>query len=139
MVARRTFLTGSAALGVLTLLGCRSSTEGPPVTPTTPTTTPPEPGPPDPRVVDTVASGLNVPWSIVFLASGDALVSQRDDATVVRVTPGGEATSVGAVPGQGVRTGAEGGLLGLALDPDDDSVLYAYLTTAQDNRVVRMR
>ncbi len=32
----------------------------------------------------------------------------------------------------------EGGLLGLALDPDDQDVLYAYITTGSDNRVVRM-
>ncbi len=142
MVARRTFLTGSAALGVLTLIGCRSSTDDapPPSSPTTgPSSPSPEAGPPEPRVAGTVAEGLNVPWSIVFLGSGDALVSQRDDATIVRVTPDGGVTDVGAVPGQEVRTGAEGGLLGLALDPDDDTVLYAYLSTPQDNRVVRMR
>lgn len=145
MVARRTFLTGSAALGVLALAGCRPSREeSPSPAPSSPSPTPTptpseETGPPDPKVAGTVVEGLNVPWSIVFLASGDALVSQRDDATVVRVTPEGEVTQVGPVPGQEVRTGAEGGLLGLALDPEDDSLLYAYLTTAQDNRVVRMR
>ncbi|MFD2079731.1 PQQ-dependent sugar dehydrogenase [Actinopolymorpha cephalotaxi] len=55
---------------------------------------------------------------------------QRDGATVV----------VGTVPG--VRHGGEGGLLGLAIRPWTfwrDHYVYAYFTTATDNRIARMR
>ncbi|WP_374999413.1 PQQ-dependent sugar dehydrogenase [Aeromicrobium sp. CTD01-1L150] len=140
MVARRTFLTGTAALGALALVGCRDDeSSAPPVDGQGPSPDPETPQSIDPSVAGTVVDGLNVPWSIAFLASGDALVSQRDDAEILRVSPDGETTSVGAVPGEQVRTGAEGGLLGLAIDPDDETSLYAYLTTPVDNRVVRMR
>jgi glucose/arabinose dehydrogenase len=36
-------------------------------------------------------------------------------------------------------TGAENGLLGLAVRPDDDSTVWAYESTSSGNRVVRMR
>jgi glucose/arabinose dehydrogenase len=36
------------------------------------------------------------------------------------------------------KPGDSGGLLGLALDPKDDSALYAFLTTANDMRIVRI-
>ena len=93
-----------------------------------PTTVPPS--------VDTeVASDVNVPWGMVFDEDGTALVAQRDDASVLAVEPDGTVTDLGAV--EGVEPGGEGGLLGLALSPDG-STLYAYLTSAEDNRVVSM-
>jgi len=140
MVERRTFLTGLGALGALTLLGC-SNDDAPAPSPTrTPTSTRSSVAALDPRIDRTIVEGLNVPWGIAFLGSGAALVSQRDEASVVRITPEGEVTDLGKVPGvesQGAA-GGEGGLLGIALAPDDESVLFAYLTTASDNRVVRM-
>ncbi len=64
-------------------------------------------------------------------------MSQRDDGKVLRIADG-KATVVGVVPGVVHR--GEGGLLGIAIAPNfsDVPVLYAYLTTATDNRVVRM-
>ena len=84
-----------------------------------------------------LASGLAVPWGVVFLPGGDALVSERDSHRLVRVTPDGTTTEVGTVPGVG--GGGEGGLLGLALSPDfaTDRTVFAYTTTDDDNRVVR--
>lgn len=130
------------------------SSDGPSTLPTTsvssaPTSAPPATTPPPPsgevtgrvappEVVGDVATGLDAPWSIAFLPGGDALVSQRDAATIVRVTDGGEVTDVGPVPG--VAPGGEGGLLGLAVSPDfaTDQFVYAYFTSASDNRIVRM-
>lgn len=89
----------------------------------------------EPRVDTELATGLNVPWGIVFLEDGSALVSQRDSASIVRVGGGGEVTDLGEVPG--VQPGGEGGLQGLAITPDESTV-FAYLTSATDNRVVRM-
>ncbi|MET0821713.1 MAG: PQQ-dependent sugar dehydrogenase [Aeromicrobium sp.] len=91
-----------------------------------------------PTIAATIASGLNVPWGIAFLSGGDALVSQRDEGTLVRVSADGTVEQLGEVPGARGRPGGEGGLLGLALPPGDESVLFAYVTTATDNRVVRM-
>jgi glucose/arabinose dehydrogenase len=84
-----------------------------------------------------LATGLDVPWGIDFLPDGSALVAQRDSAVVARVAPDGQTSEVGTV--EGVAHGGEGGLLGLALDPDFPEEPYAYLyyTTASDNRVSR--
>ncbi|MCX7523163.1 PQQ-dependent sugar dehydrogenase [Microbacterium sp. STN6] len=100
--------------------------------------------PPVQPVGDTadVQTGLEAPWSMLRLPSGSTIVSERDSGTIIEVLPGGQGThSVGRVPG--VVHEGEGGLLGLAApkpapggDPD---YIYAYLTTARDNRVVRMR
>jgi glucose/arabinose dehydrogenase len=86
-----------------------------------------------------VADGLAVPWGIAFLPDGSALVGERDTARVLHVGPGG-VRPVGEVPGvvSGVDAGGEGGLLGLALHPGG-GWLHAYLSSEQDNRVVRMR
>ncbi len=91
-----------------------------------------------PKVVETVAEGLSVPWGLDFFANGDALVTERDTTRVLRIT-GRQRTvqEVGTLPG--VTPGGEGGALGLAISPDfeRDRSVYFYLTTAEDNRVVR--
>src|SRR5215467_16236122 len=55
-----------------------------------------------------LARGLAVPWGIAFLPGGDALVTERDSARLLRVTPQGRVTVVGTVPG--VEPYGEGGL-----------------------------
>jgi glucose/arabinose dehydrogenase len=89
------------------------------------------------RVLGTVATGLDTPWGLAFLPTGGALLGSRDTGRIVRVGAG-PARTVGTVPG--VVHEAEGGLLGLALSPGfaHDRLLYAYVSTATDNRVVRM-
>ncbi len=92
----------------------------------------------EPKVL---ATGLSAPWSIVRLGAADStLISERDSGTVVERLPSGRLRDAGVVPGV-VRTG-EGGLLGLAIlrggSTDRTTWLYAYLTTATDNRIVRM-
>lgn len=82
-------------------------------------------------------SGLVAPWSVVPLPSGSALISQRDEGTIVERLPQGGRREVGRV--SGTAPSGEGGLLGLAVPAVSvPSHLYAYLTTAEDNRVVRM-
>jgi glucose/arabinose dehydrogenase len=88
-----------------------------------------------------VATGLQVPWGIAFLPDGDALVSERARAQIVRIPAGGgEPEVVMTVPSVD-RLAGEGGLLGIAVSPDyaEDGLVYAYLTTAEDNRIVRFR
>jgi len=87
--------------------------------------------------VSTLASGLAAPWSVVPLAEGGALISQRDDGTVLELTADGTTRAAGAVPG--VVSGGESGLHGLAvLAAGGQRWLYAYHGAAEDNRVVRM-
>ncbi|MFD0904243.1 PQQ-dependent sugar dehydrogenase [Actinomadura sediminis] len=84
-----------------------------------------------------VATGLEVPWAVAFLPGGDALVTERDSARLLRVTPSGETSTVATIPG--VDPIGEGGLLGVAVSPtfDDDRLVYLYFTADDDNRVVR--
>ena len=102
-----------------------------------------------PDVVGTVASGLETPWGVDFLPDGRAVVTERDSARVLLVTPPqvtkgaakqeGEVVVVGQVPETDPR--GEAGLLGVAVSPtfETDGLLYFYVCTAEDNRVVRAR
>jgi len=86
-----------------------------------------------------LARNLAVPWAIAFLPGGDALVTERDSARLLRVTPHGRVSTVGTVPG--VAPDGEGGLLGVAvsLSFGRDRLVYLYVSTATDNRIVRFR
>ncbi len=137
---RRSAPTAGLGLALaLTLLGCT-------VPAPTPTPAPPPPpaqnggdpltGPVQPvGEPEVIATGLTLPWSLVRLSAGSTLVSERDTAVVKEVSDSGEVREVGTVPG--VQPGGEGGLLGLEVS-DDEAWLYAYTTTASDNRVIRM-
>ena len=109
---RRTLLTGFAVIGAATLVGCGSDDDKP--TPTRTTTKPPTstttqtPTSVNPKIASTIATGLNVPWDIVFLESGDALVSQRDEGSIVRISTSGKVTKVGSVDGASGQAGGEG-------------------------------
>ncbi|MHC0430091.1 PQQ-dependent sugar dehydrogenase [Streptomyces sp. O3] len=153
---RRTAVTAvGAAVALLLAVGCSSGSggDGGPVlpdrdgsaTPTGPSATdgstaqaPPAKG--SAKVVDTVAEDLESPWGLAPLPGGDLLVSSRDEGTVTRIdADSGEKTLLGSV--SGVAPGGEGGLMGLALSPSyaSDRMVYAYFTTASDNRIARMR
>jgi glucose/arabinose dehydrogenase len=140
-------------IALLALTACGSDgdpagTESPESQPTTRTVEPTSPeespspegeGPVRPRVVDTVAEGLETPWGIAFLPDGSALVSERDTTKVLSVAADGEQVRtvgrIGVASPQG-----EAGLLGLAVSPtyDEDSLVYVYASTDRDNRVLRM-
>ena len=119
---------------------------GPQVGPPSDTTPVPQPGDPstpgtddedagDPNVL---ATDLAVPTGLVLLPDGTGLVAERETGRLLQVYPDrSPAREVMVVPG--VDTSGDGGLLGLALSPTyaEDGLLYAYLSTATDNRVVR--
>ncbi|HZA31606.1 MAG TPA: PQQ-dependent sugar dehydrogenase, partial [Propionibacteriaceae bacterium] len=79
-----------------------------------------------------------MPWGIAFLRSGDALVSERNSGQVLRISNRGKVRSIGDVAGVvAPSAGGEGGLMGIALAPNDEETLFAYITTRGDDRVVR--
>jgi glucose/arabinose dehydrogenase len=89
----------------------------------------------DPAVV---ATHLAAPVGLTLLPDGTALVGERTTGRIVQVQP---------EPGKPVRTirtltgldaAGDGGLLDLALSPNytQDSLIFAYITTRSDNRVV---
>lgn len=88
---------------------------------------------PSEPVVETVARGLEVPWEIAFLPDGRALITERPGR--VRVLDGEVLASVD------VEATGEGGLLGMAIDPDFErnGFVYLYRTVAGGNEVVRYR
>ena len=137
---------------VLVVPGCTGDepTEGsgpvviddrPPGTPTTGDDGGPQPGaPPEPRVAETIATGLTSPWGLDFLPDDSALVAERDTGLVKRVTPDGAVTTVGDVEGVDTETTSEGGLLGLAVGPHfgSEPYVYVYFTSSEDNRIARL-
>ncbi|MCH7230985.1 PQQ-dependent sugar dehydrogenase [Glycomyces sp. L485] len=101
----------------------------------TPSGSPEEPA----TFMDIVAEGLEVPWGLDFLPDGTALVGERDSGRILSITvaedgTAGEPEEIRSVE---VDSQGEGGLLGLAVSPDfeDDSTVYLYYTTEEDNRI----
>jgi glucose/arabinose dehydrogenase len=108
-----------------------------PTAPTDPTQSETDDG--TPEVVETIATGLEAPWGLDFFEDGDAIVTERDSRRVLRVAADGnhEITELGTI--DEAAPIAEAGLLGVALSPDfeRDSTAYFYVSTDEDNRVVR--
>ncbi|MEU6275602.1 PQQ-dependent sugar dehydrogenase [Streptomyces populi] len=127
---------GPAGTGASAGTGSTSSHSAP-ARSAAPEETPPAKG--SVKVLRTVAEGLDTPWGLAPLPGSGLLVSSRDKGTITRIDEktGGK-TLLGEVPG--VAPAGEGGLLGIALSPGyaSDHMIYAYLTTASDNRIVRM-
>ena len=85
-------------------------------------------------------TGLRTPWSIVALPAGinevgSLLVSERDTGRVLERTNSGELRLVGTI--SSTAPFGEGGLLGLAARDEGTPQLFAYVSTAEDNRIVR--
>ncbi|MFG1780825.1 PQQ-dependent sugar dehydrogenase [Rhodococcus oryzae] len=112
--------------------------------PGTPPTSPREPLPtvepapcidPDPAVVTTC---LDTTGGMVMLPGGDsALVTERRTGRILRVTPGKPTEEFARLDVDG---STDGGLLDVALSPTfvEDNLVYAYVSTPADNRVVRV-
>jgi glucose/arabinose dehydrogenase len=100
-----------------------------------------------PSSISTYSTGWTIPWGTYFAPDGQsALVTERDDKVasgqfrVYRLsTTGGTKTLVGTVPNV-VTTNGEGGLLGVAFDPNWASNHFVYFmhTASEGNRIARM-
>jgi glucose/arabinose dehydrogenase len=93
-----------------------------------------------PDAIDTLATGLCIPWGLDFLPDGTALITERGDragARILSLSPDGALSEVQRVD---AYTTGEGGLLGIAVSPHyaDDQWVYVYYSTATDNRVGRL-
>lgn len=85
-----------------------------------------------------IAGCLDTTGALVMLPGGEsALVAERLTGRILRVSPGAATTEFARVP---VDPTGDGGLTGLALSPTfvEDQLVFAYATTATDNRVVRV-
>ncbi|MEU0371153.1 PQQ-dependent sugar dehydrogenase [Streptomyces sp. NPDC006283] len=93
----------------------------------------------EPGDVRTVSTEWTTPWGLSWLPDGSALISERETFKIFKLTQDGAKTLVGSVP-DSATTGAEDGVLGIAVSPnwDEDHYLYILHTTGTDNRVARM-
>ncbi|MEO6886851.1 MAG: PQQ-dependent sugar dehydrogenase [Jatrophihabitantaceae bacterium] len=89
----------------------------------------------DPAVL---ATKLTTPTALVLLPDGSALVGERTTGRLLRVQPMPDKAVPVVRTIAGLSTVGSGGLLDLALSPhySQDGLIFAYLTTATDNRVV---
>ena len=151
----RSSLTAACGAVLVLLAGCTNAANEPsPETRTaglTPASSPPpsssdsvsaRPSSPSPSTVQSrgdprareIASNLEAPWGLVPLRDGSFLISERDNRKIVRVKDGSTST---------IKTideadpAGEGGLLGLAITPDEKTV-FAYYTARDDNRIISM-
>lgn len=100
-----------------------------------PQPSPSQSGQTDPNVV---ATDLVEPTGLVILPDGTALVGERKTGRIYRIQPGGHGPGTLVQTLAGVNPTGDGGLLDLAISPtySEDGLIYAYLTTGTDNRVV---
>jgi hypothetical protein len=86
-----------------------------------------------------IAACLVAPWGLAVFADGQsALVGERTTGKILRIAPKKDPVEYATV--DGIDASGSGGLLGIAFSPayDEDSLIYAYVTTKTDNRVLRL-
>src|SRR3989344_6758906 len=81
--------------------------------------------------IEIIATGLNIPWDVDFLPSGEILVTERPGNLLII----GKDRNIIKV--DGVHHVGEGGLLGLAVHPDfsDNNFIFLYLTSTDKGRI----
>jgi glucose/arabinose dehydrogenase len=85
-----------------------------------------------------VAKHLKSPVGLTLLPDGTALVGERTTGRIVRVHPEPNKPVKTVRTMRGLDTAGDGGLLDLAISPfyRQDGLIYAYLSTHADNRLV---
>ncbi|WP_137284395.1 PQQ-dependent sugar dehydrogenase [Halorussus salinisoli] len=129
---RRAYLRSLTAVGAVGVSGCLRTAGD------EPTTTTDQP----PFRTETVTMELEVPWGAAFAPNGDLYLTERP-GRVQRVTHENGRKEEVADLTDIVAARGEGGLLGLAIHPDDPDLAYTYQTYEGEsglaNRVVRHR
>jgi hypothetical protein len=116
-----------------------TSSPGSSSTGSTRSSTPAKPDPCVPTDPAVIAACLSVPWGLAPLPDGvSALVGERTTGRILRIAAGTKPVLVTTLAGIDAR--GDGGLLGIAVSPSysEDGLIYAYVTTATDNRVLRI-
>ncbi|HEX6720205.1 MAG TPA: PQQ-dependent sugar dehydrogenase [Burkholderiaceae bacterium] len=119
--ARRCWL---ALLGAAVLVSCGGSDESKPPLPVG--------GGGGATTLQPFASGLNSPWGMAFLPDGRMLVTEKGGSLQLISADGSTKSAVGiSLPG-GLNTSGQGGLLGIAIDPDfANGEPWVYLSYSQ--------
>jgi glucose/arabinose dehydrogenase len=89
----------------------------------------------DPSVM---ATNLDTPTGLVVMPDGTALVGERRTGRIMRVQPQAKQPVTEVRTIAGLDSSGDGGLLDLALSStySQDGLIYAYITTSTDNRVI---
>jgi glucose/arabinose dehydrogenase len=89
-------------------------------------------------VIETVVSGLEVPWSLAFAKDGRLFVSERPGR--IRLVANGKLNPKPIYTVKDVFVEGEAGLMGLTLDPDfsENQFIYICYTTKPDDVEVRV-
>ena len=82
-----------------------------------------------PLLLETVATGLENPWSLAFLPDGRMLVTERPGRLRLVAADGKLSQPLGGLPRVAAR--GQGGLLDIALDPDFSTNRAVYLSFAE--------
>ncbi|MEU3458836.1 PQQ-dependent sugar dehydrogenase [Streptomyces sp. NPDC006733] len=141
--ATSTTVTGLACNASFTLMVVAKDTVGGYSTPSDPVSFSTATCPSDggvPGTPTTLSSNWTIPWGTYWMPDGShALITERDSFKVFKLTAGGTKTQVGSVP-NAVTTDGEGGLLGVAIDPNWSNNHYVYFmhTASEGNRIARM-
>ena len=80
--------------------------------------------------IDTVISGLKVPWGMAFLPDGDMLINERE-GKMIRYRNGQKTAEIKGLPD--IQAVGQGGLLDIRLHPDykkNGWIYFAYTTTS---------
>lgn len=88
--------------------------------------------------IDVVAQNLTIPWGMGFLPNGDFIFCERNGN--INMIKKGE-TAMQNLMQRTIIPAGEGGLLGLAVDPDfnTNNYIFIYETANSSNRIVRLR
>lgn len=141
------------AMSAATLAGCahfdssasapfttEANPAGQPPAPSTPPETSPMPRPKGPCIDQdpaVVATCLDSTGGLAIIDKDSALVTERRTGRILEAQTDGKPIPVTTVPVDG---SGDGGLLSIALSPSyaEDGLIYAYISTPTDNRVVRI-
>lgn len=87
--------------------------------------------------LEVVAKGLEIPWSMAFLPDGSLLLTERPGRLRHIDKQGNVSEPIGGLPQ--IKNGGEGGLLGIAIDPNyqnSKKIYWSYSEAAPDGNGV---
>lgn len=90
------------------------------------------------KKIDVVAKNLQIAWGLAYLPNGDFMFTERMTGKIYLIKKGETEPTV--LLQRSINPDGEGGLLGLAIDPEFNQNHYIFIyETTSANRVVRLR